>query len=78
MIRDRSDPWAASLPGERRSGGRKVPRRRVELAWGCGGVRANARMQYTATSYAEPLTRVFDDALRAERDGVWIHAGECS
>jgi formate hydrogenlyase subunit 3/multisubunit Na+/H+ antiporter MnhD subunit len=53
-----------------------APRRRVELAWGCGGVRAGARMQYTATSYAEPLTRVFDDALRPERDVVVTHAGE--
>jgi hypothetical protein len=33
-------------------------------------------MQYTATSYAEPLTRVFDDALRPERDVVVTHAGE--
>jgi hydrogenase-4 component B len=55
---------------------RRVPRRRVELAWGCGGVRASARMQYTATSYAEPLTRVFDDALRPERDVVVTHAAE--
>ncbi|MBF4766247.1 hydrogenase 4 subunit B [Nocardioides agariphilus] len=55
---------------------RKVPRREVELAWGGGGVRASARMQYTATSYAEPLTRVFDDALRPERDVVVTHAGE--
>jgi formate hydrogenlyase subunit 3/multisubunit Na+/H+ antiporter MnhD subunit len=51
-------------------------RRRVELAWGCGGVRASPRMQYTATSYAEPLARVFDDALRPERDIVVTHAGE--
>jgi formate hydrogenlyase subunit 3/multisubunit Na+/H+ antiporter MnhD subunit len=55
---------------------RRVPRRRVDLAWGCGGVRASARMQYTATSYAEPLARVFDDALRPERDVVVTHAGE--
>jgi hydrogenase-4 component B len=55
---------------------RRVPRRRVELAWGCGGVRASARMQYTATSYAEPLARVFDDALRPERDVVVTHAAE--
>jgi hypothetical protein len=33
-------------------------------------------MQYTATSYAEPLARVFDDALRPERDVVVTHAGE--
>ena len=26
------------------------------------------RMEYTATSYAEPLTRVFDDVLRPEHD----------
>jgi hydrogenase-4 component B len=51
-------------------------RRRVTLAWGGGGVRANPRMQYTATSYAEPLARVFDDALRPERDVVVTHAAE--
>ena len=55
---------------------RRAPRRRVELAWGCGGVRANPRMQYTATSYAEPLTRVFDDALRPQRDVVVTHTEE--
>ena len=32
-------------------------------------------MQYTATSYAEPLSRVFDDALRPERDLEVTHAG---
>jgi hydrogenase-4 component B len=51
-------------------------RRRVELVWGGGGVRASPRMQYTATSYAEPLARVFDDALRPERDVVVTHAAE--
>ena len=34
------------------------------------------RQQYTATSYAEPLSRVFDDALRPERDVLVTHAGE--
>ncbi|HEX2805331.1 MAG TPA: proton-conducting transporter membrane subunit, partial [Kineosporiaceae bacterium] len=42
---------------------RRSPRRRVDLAWGCGGERVSPRMQYTATSYAEPLVRVFDRAL---------------
>lgn len=42
--------------------------RRTALVWGCGGTRLSPRMQYTATSYAEPLTRVFDDVLRPERD----------
>lgn len=58
------------------SAARRRPRRRVELAWGCGGVRVSPRMQYTATSYAEPLARVFDDALRPERDVEVTHASE--
>ena len=33
-------------------------------------------MQYTATSYAEPLARVFDDAIRPERDVVVTHSSE--
>jgi formate hydrogenlyase subunit 3/multisubunit Na+/H+ antiporter MnhD subunit len=49
-------------------GARRRRRQRVALAWGCGGVRVSPRMQYTATSYAEPLLRVFDDALRPVRD----------
>jgi formate hydrogenlyase subunit 3/multisubunit Na+/H+ antiporter MnhD subunit len=55
---------------------RRRPRRRVELAWGGGGVRVSPRMQYTATSYAEPLARVFDDALRPERDIEITHTSE--
>jgi hypothetical protein len=55
---------------------RRRPRRRVGLAWGCGGVRVSPRMQYTATSYAEPLARVFDDALRPERDLEITHVSE--
>lgn len=43
---------------------RKIPRRAVDLQWGCGGVRVSPRMQYTATSFAEPLVRVFGDTLR--------------
>ena len=33
-------------------------------------------MQYTATSYAEPLVRVFDDALQPRRDLQVTHADE--
>ncbi|MDN5803279.1 MAG: hydrogenase 4 subunit B, partial [Microlunatus sp.] len=47
--------------------GRPQPRR-TALVWGCGGIRLSPRMQYTATAYAEPLTRVFDDVLRPEHD----------
>ncbi len=43
------------------------PRRRGVLAWGCGGERLSPRMEYTATSYAEPLQRVFADVLRPEQ-----------
>jgi formate hydrogenlyase subunit 3/multisubunit Na+/H+ antiporter MnhD subunit len=53
---------------------RRRPRRRVELGWGCGGVRTSPRMQYTATSYAEPLVRVFEDALSPSRDVAVSHA----
>ena len=55
---------------------RRRARRRVDLAWGCGGMRVSPRMQYTATSYAEPLARVFDDALRPERDVDVTHLSE--
>lgn len=55
---------------------RRRPRHRVEVVWGGGGVRVSPRMQYTATSYAEPLVRVFDDALRPERDVEVTHKSE--
>jgi len=35
-------------------------------------------MEYTATSFAEPLQRVFDDVLRAEQDVEVTHAEESS
>ncbi len=49
--------------------------RRAE-AWGCGREAQTARMQYTATSFAEPLQRVFDDVLRPDRDVDVSHAAE--
>ncbi len=36
--------------------------------WACGADELTARMQYTATSFAEPLQRVFDDVLRPDTD----------
>jgi formate hydrogenlyase subunit 3/multisubunit Na+/H+ antiporter MnhD subunit len=50
--------------------------RRTALVWGCGGTRLSPRMQYTATAYAEPLTRVFDDVLRPEQDVDVTHFQE--
>ena len=55
---------------------RRHPRRDVDLVWGGGGVRTSPRMQYTATSFAEPLVRVFDDALQPTRDLRVTHARE--
>jgi NADH:ubiquinone oxidoreductase subunit 5 (subunit L)/multisubunit Na+/H+ antiporter MnhA subunit len=54
---------------------RGLPRRR-SLVWGCGGTRLDPRMEYTATSFAEPLTRVFDDVLRPESDVDVTHHEE--
>lgn len=51
------------------------PPRKVE-AWRGGGGPPTARMQYTATSYAEPLQRVFADVLRPEIDVEVTHAVE--
>jgi hydrogenase-4 component B len=43
------------------------PRRQVDLAWGCGGDRTSPRMEYNATSYSEPLVRVFGGSLQTRR-----------
>jgi hypothetical protein len=52
------------------------PQRIGAFAWGGGGERAQPRMQYTATSFAEPVVRVFDDVLQPARDVEVTHAGE--
>ena len=46
----------------------QVTRRRAVALWDCGAGPPTARMQYTATSFAEPLQRVFDDVLAPETD----------
>lgn len=46
---------------------RRHPRRDVDLAWGCGGERTSPRMEYNATSYSEPLARVFRGSLQTRR-----------
>ncbi len=50
--------------------------RRRAIAWDCGDGPLTARMEYTATSYAEPLQRVFDDTLAPERDVDVTHDEE--
>ena len=49
----RSRPWPALAPVE---------------PWGSGRRTQTVRMQYTSTSFAEPLQRVFDDVIRPARD----------
>jgi formate hydrogenlyase subunit 3/multisubunit Na+/H+ antiporter MnhD subunit len=50
--------------------------RRRQPAWDCGDGPLTARMEYTATSYAEPLQRVFDDTLAPEHDVDVTHDEE--
>ncbi len=40
--------------------------RRDGATWGCGYPEPTARMQYTSTSFGEPLTRVFQPMLRTD------------
>lgn len=44
--------------------------------WTCGANGLTPRMQYTATSFAEPLQRVFDDVLRPDTDIEITHSAE--
>ena len=43
-------------------------RLRVADTWGCGRIGQTARMEYTATAFAEPLRRVFAELYRPSRD----------
>ena len=47
---------------------RARPQRAV--TWGCGYSAVTPAMQYTATSFSEPLTRVLQPLLRSEVDGA--------
>jgi hydrogenase-4 component B len=54
--------------GVSRWGSRRRPPPVALPLWACGADDLTARMQYTATSFAEPLQRVFDDVLRPDTD----------
>jgi formate hydrogenlyase subunit 3/multisubunit Na+/H+ antiporter MnhD subunit len=56
----------ATLAGVRALATRRAAR--AARLWDCGAGPLSARMEYTATSFAEPLQRVFDDVLHAEQD----------
>jgi len=60
--------WLRALPA-------RSARRKARL-WDCGGGPLTARMEYTATSFAEPLQRVFDDVLAPETDLDVTHHDE--
>jgi hydrogenase-4 component B len=55
---------------------RRHPSPRRSNAWAFGRPLQTSRMQYTATSFAEPIERVFDDVLRPTRDLAVGHVEE--
>ena len=59
-----------------RWGARHRPAPVLSPLWACGGDTLSPRMQYTATSFAEPLQRVFDNVLRPESDVEVTHFAE--
>ncbi|MGH3490013.1 MAG: proton-conducting transporter membrane subunit [Actinopolymorphaceae bacterium] len=59
-----------------RAAGQVRPARRETRLWDCGAGPLSPRMEYTATSFAEPLQRVFDDVLEPEHDVDVTHLRE--
>lgn len=59
---------AVGLLGLLRAAATRRAARRPARLWDCGAGPMTARMEYTATSFAEPLQRVFDDVLAPETD----------
>jgi hydrogenase-4 component B len=50
--------------------------RRLSDSWGCGRIGQTARMEYTATAFAEPLNRVFAEIYRPMKElTVNFHPG---
>jgi len=62
--------------GLARWGARHRPPATAAPLWACGADSLSARMQYTATSFAEPLQRVFDNVLQPETDVEVTHFAE--
>src|SRR3990170_6464648 len=48
--------------------GRVNRKSRVGDTWGCGRIGQTARMEYTATAFAEPLRRVFAELYRPTKE----------
>jgi hypothetical protein len=54
---------------------RRLPRGQEETTtgtWDCGYARPTARMQYTASSFAQPLTDLFQIFLRTRKQGAGL------
>lgn len=66
----------AAMAGVRALATRRAAR--AARLWDCGAGPLSPRMEYTATSFAEPLQRVFDDVIRAEQDVDVTHHRESS
>ena len=62
--------------GLARWGARHRPAPATLPLWACGADSLSSRMQYTATSFAEPLQRVFDNVLKPETDVEVTHFAE--
>jgi hydrogenase-4 component B len=62
--------------GLARWGARHRPAAAVVPLWACGADTLSSRMQYTATSFAEPLQRVFANVLQPDTDLEVIHFAE--
>ena len=49
---------------------------RLSDTWGCGRIGQTARMEYTATAFAEPLRRVYAELYRPTHDlSIDFHPG---
>jgi NADH:ubiquinone oxidoreductase subunit 5 (subunit L)/multisubunit Na+/H+ antiporter MnhA subunit len=62
--------------GLARWGARHRPAAVVAPLWACGADSLSSKMQYTATSFAEPLQRVFDNVLQPDTDVEVTHFAE--
>jgi len=62
--------------GLARWGGRHRPAPAAAPLWACGADSLSPRMQYTATSFAEPLQRVFSNVLQPDTDVEVTHFAE--
>jgi formate hydrogenlyase subunit 3/multisubunit Na+/H+ antiporter MnhD subunit len=58
-----------------RAGSRRRPGAVTAPLWTCGAGGLSERMEYTATSFAQPLQEVFDVVLRPDIDVAVSHAG---